>query len=213
VNDVSAAAKKMLGNRNASEFNLWLETFYEEHIDFMTRQFLPVFLSFAESIAAESQDEVQDQQDLKERLERFVRAYTGSFAYSQSQISLKRLQKALQEALAAGEDAEERINAELTHWKDVRPAELAMDQSTRSAGAVAKFVYSVAGILVLRWVTMGDSCPYCKAMDGRTISINKLFLSPGEEFQPDGADGPMTTTTDIGHPPLHGGCDCSIRAG
>lgn len=213
TNDVSAAAKKMLGNRNTAEFNLWLENFYTEHIEFMTRQFLPVFLSFAESIAAEAQDEVADEQDLQDRLEKFVRAYTGSFAYSQSQISLNRLKNALQEALDSGTDPEEGINNELEHWKEVRANEIVMDQSTRQAGAVAKFVYTVVGIMTLRWVTLGDSCPYCKAMNGRTISINKLFLAPGEEFQPDGADNPMTTTTDIGHPPLHGGCDCGVAAG
>jgi len=213
VQDVGKAVEKYLSKRDASQFLMWMDEFYQEHADFMTRQFFPIFLSFAESIAAESMDEVAAEADLKDRLERFVRSYSGSFAAQQTGISLFRMKKALQDALDAGVDPDEAMNGELNHWRDVRPGEIAMDQSTRASSAVAKFVYSAVGIMTLRWITLGDSCPYCKAMDGRVISITKNFLSPGEEFEPEGADGPMTTSTHIGHPPLHGGCDCSIAAG
>jgi HK97 family phage portal protein len=213
VQDVSGAITRYLKYRDSGEFLMWLDEFYLKHTEYMTRQFFPIFLSFAESIAAEAQDEVQNDQDLKERLERFVTTYTGNFASGQAGISLFRMKNALQEALNAGENPEESLNRELIHWQEARPGEIAMEQSTREAGAVAKFIYMASGILALRWMTMGDSCPYCKAMDGRLISISKNFLSPGEEFKPEGAEGPMTTTTYIGHPPLHGGCDCSIAAG
>jgi HK97 family phage portal protein len=213
VNDVSKAVTKFMGKRDSAQFLIWLDEFYQEHADFMTRQFFPIFLSFAESIAAESMDEVAADADLKDRLERFVRSYSGSFAAQQTGISLFRMKKALQDALDSGVDPEEAMNAELDHWREARPGEIAMDQKTRAGSSVAKFVYSAVGILTLRWVTMGDTCPYCKALDGRVISIAKNFLSPGESFEPEGAEGPMTTTSDIGHPPLHGGCDCSIAAG
>ena len=213
VNDVSKAVTKFMGKRDSAQFLIWLDEFYQEHADFMTRQFFPIFLSFAESIAAESMDEVAADADLKDRLERFVRSYSGSFAAQQTGISLFRMKKALQDALDSGIDPAEAMNAELDHWRDARPGEIAMDQKTRAGSAVAKFVYSAVGILTLRWVTMGDTCPYCKALDGRVISIAKNFLSPGESFEPEGSEGPMTTTTDIGHPPLHSGCDCSISAG
>ena len=213
VQDVGKAVTKFMSKRDSAQFLMWLDDFYQEHADFMTRQFFPIFLSFAESIAAEAVDEVAADADLKDRLERFVRSYSGSFAAQQVGISLFRLKNALQEELDNGIDPQLAINDELNHWRDVRPGEIAADQKTRAGSAVAKFVYSVIGITTLRWITMGDSCPYCKAMDGRVISITKNFLSPGENFEPEGSDGPMTTTKDIGHPPLHGGCDCSIGAG
>ena len=62
------------------------------------------------------------------------------------------------------------------------------------------------------WVNNGDSCPYCKALDGMTISIEEVFIEQDDEFQPDGADRPLSRRTDIRHPPLHGGCDCGIQA-
>ncbi len=211
--DVGAAVKKYMGMRDHGQFLMWLDEFYLEHTEFMTRQFFPIFLAYAESIAAEAQDEIAADLDLKDRLERFVKSYSGSFAAAQAGISLYRLRKALQDALDNGEDAEAALHGELEHWQDVRPSEIASEHSTRAGGAVAKIIYTAAGILTLTWVTVGDTCPLCKGMDGRSISINKTFLAPGEEFKPEGAATALTTTTHIAHPPLHDGCDCMIRAG
>jgi hypothetical protein len=47
-------------------------------------------------------------------------------------------------------------------------------------------------------------------LNGKVIEINKWFLSAGDELLPEGVDKPLTTTTNIGHPPYHGGCDCMI---
>ena len=209
TNDVSAAVRKYLGKRDSGQFLIWLEEFYREHADFMTRQFLPVFTAYAEMVAAEAMDEVNAEQDLADRLERFVRSYTGSFAAQQTGISLYRLKAALSAALNDGADVEEALQAELDHWREVRPGEVALDQSTRAGNAVAKMVYQVVGITMLRWVSIGETCPYCTQLDGRMIEITKDFLNPGDQLEAEG-QSPLTTSTNIGHPPAHDGCDCVI---
>lgn len=210
--DVGNAVKKYLGKRDAGQFLIWIEEFYQEHADFMTRQFLPVFMAYAEMVAAEAMDEAAAEMDIKDRLERFVRSYTGSFAAQQTGISLYRLKQVLTEALQDGIDAGEAMQGELDHWQETRPAFIATEQSTRAGNAVAKMVFAAVGITVLRWVTIGDTCPYCKQIDGRTVSILKNFFGPGEKIEAEG-QAPLTTTTNIGHPPAHDGCDCMIVAG
>lgn len=210
--DVGEAAKKYLGKRDSSQFMMWIEEFYQQHADFMTRQFLPIFMAYAETVAAEAMDEVSAEMDIKDRLERFVRSYTGSFAAQQTGISLYRLKQVLQEAIQNGTDQGEAVQKELDHWQEARPAEIANSQTIRAGNAVAKMVFSVVGITILRWVTMGDSCPYCKQLNGRTVSILKDFLGPGEKIEAEG-QSPLTTTTNVGHPPAHDGCDCMIIAG
>ena len=210
--DVGNAINKYLGKRDASQFMMWIEEFYQQHADFMTRQFLPVFMSYAETVAAEAMDEVSAEMDIKDRLERFVHSYTGSFAAQQTGISLYRLKQVLQEALREGVDAGEAMQKELDHWQETRPPFIATEQSTRAGNAVAKMVFSAVGIAILRWVTIGDTCPYCKQLDGRRVSIMKDFLGPGEKIEAEG-QSPLTTTTNIGHPPAHDGCDCMIVAG
>jgi HK97 family phage portal protein len=213
THDVGEAVRKYLGKRDSGQFLIWLEEFYKEHQKFMTRQFLPVFLAYAETVAAEAMDEVGAEEDLQERLERFVKSYTGSFAASQAGISLHRLKTALQEALHDGLDAEEALQAELDHWRAARPGEIATEQSTRANNAAAKFVYAAVNVKIIRWVSFGETCPYCKRLDGRTISITKNFLSPGDQLEGDEEHQPLTTTTNVGHPPAHDGCDCMITAG
>ena len=212
THDVGNAIDKYLGKRDAGQFLIWIEEFYQEHADFMTRQFLPVFMAYAETVAAEAMDEVSAEMDIKDRLERFVHSYTGSFAAQQTGISLYRLKQVLQEALQDGLDAGEAMKKELDYWQETRPPFIATEQSTRAGNAVAKMVFSAVGVTILRWVTIGDTCPYCKRLDGRKVSILKNFFGPGEKIEAEGQT-PLTTTTNIGHPPAHDGCDCMIVAG
>jgi hypothetical protein len=73
-----------------------------------------------------------------------------------------------------------------------------------------KQAYVVAGISRIRWVGAGKSCPYCSSLDGRIIGITDNFIGKGEEFNPEGAEGPLVPSFNVGHPPAHAGCDCSI---
>ena len=107
-------------------------------------------------------------------------SYTGSFGASQAGISLYRLKQTLQKAAADAQDPQEAVQAELDSWQESRPSEIAGEQSTRANNAVAKFVYTLVGIKLLRWVTFGDSCPYCNKLNGRVVEITKTFLEPGQ---------------------------------
>ena len=62
-------------------------------------------------------------------------------------------------------------------------------------------------------IAIGDSCPYCEDLDGTVRSKSESFLQAGKEFQPAGADRPLTTSFDLSHPPYHAGCDCTIGPG
>jgi hypothetical protein len=63
----------------------------------------------------------------------------------------------------------------------------------------------------IRWVAFGESCPYCSALDGQVVGINRFFLEAGD-FQPEGADRPLTVSSNVGHAPAHAGCDCMTVA-
>lgn len=213
VKDVGAAIGKYLGKRDSGQFLIWLDEFYQEHAGWFERQMLPILTAFAEMVMAEAQSEVNSKDDLSDQVKRFIRSYTATFAAQQAGISLYRLKARMQDAVSAGKDPEEELRAELDEWQQKRPGEMAQEQSSRAGNAVAKVVYMAAGVSILRWVTMGDTCPYCKSMDGRKVSITQFFVPSGNKV--DGGEGvePMAVTSNVGHPPLHGGCDCMIVAG
>lgn len=213
VYDVGQQARKALRMRDYVEFSQWLDEFYREHADYIIRQMAPVNTSYGEAVAGEAVDEISTESDVSENVERFISSYTGGFAARHTGISLAKLRDVMWEAQADPDiDPLEVVEAELETWEDTRSAIVADEESTRLNNAIAKVVYVAAGFLRIRSVAFGDNCPYCSALDGRVIGIDENFLSAGESFEPDGADRPLTTTTNIGHPPYHGGCDCMIVA-
>jgi hypothetical protein len=50
-------------------------------------------------------------------------------------------------------------------------------------------------------------------LDGKVVEITKHFVNAGESIEAAGADGPLTTQVDLGHPPAHDGCNCSVVPG
>ena len=86
-------------------------------------------------------------------------------------------------------------------------------------GAVQGYIQS--GIVSHKeWVVANDDrlCPWCAGMDGRTVEITRAFWEKGTFMDvqnpkdPDKLIRMEFTYTDIGHPPLHSNCRCSVVA-
>ena len=213
INDVGNQARKLLGKRDAPSFRLWLEEFYREHADFTSRQFRPLALSYGETIVAAARAEIDEPEELDERLERFIDAYIETFAAREGIVSRSRILDALDRALADGNlDVLTEIEAELAGWEEARSQDIAMWESVRFGNAVSRAAYVFAGIQQLRWVAFGESCPYCSNLNGKIVGVNDLFIPAGTDFQPKGAGRPLNVKHNVGHAPAHRGCDCMIAA-
>jgi len=213
INDVGNKAQQLLGRRDFPQWSVWLEEFYREHAEFIQRQMLPIFMSYAEAVAAEAGDEVGAPTEMTPEREEFVRAYTESFAARQAGNSIGQIRQVTRDAEQAGEDPVAALDERFAEWEAKRPAKISMREMIQAGSAVAKFVYAAAGILKVRWLAFGENCPYCRNLNGHTIGIQGVFLEAGQEFEPEGAERPLTTSFSVGHPPAHGGCDCMIVAG
>lgn len=209
-NDVLRGARKQL--RSIGTFYAWLDSFYQEHGDFIYRQMLPVAQAYGEMVASEAQHEVSLQAGWGDELERFVRAYLASYAARHAGISKDRIKTVIARAQSEGGDLEEALTEEMDGWLDVRANRIADDETVRYNNALAKTVYVLAGISSLRWITFGENCPYCDHLDGMTIPITGWFLPSNHDYQPEGADRPLNPNHNVGHAPAHEGCDCMIGA-
>lgn len=225
VNDVGAAVKRFAKAQDSSSLALWLADFYREHAGWTIGQVKALAFSYGQAVAELAEDEAGPQRlahreegdhagsPLPREVERFIQRYLEAFGRRMSTDSLERLRERLQEALADGLDWEDALLEELEGWRETRPDEEALDEAVRFNNSVARTVYILAGVMTLVWRAMGESCPYCNALNGSVVSIVQSFLPAGTEFQPEGADKPLTVTKDRRHPPLHGGCDCMATAG
>jgi HK97 family phage portal protein len=211
--DIRAAAKKYLTKREAGLFGTWLETFWDEQKEAAERLMTPVASTYGGLIADSVADELETDLDASANVERFMAAYVKEFAKRLSARDAERLANTLKDALEAGEDALEAVLAELDAWESQHPTTLALEESVRAGNAIAKMLYGMAGVAYLRWYTYGSKpCPYCDAKNGVVVGIDETFEQKGNEMAPDGAE-PMAIGQDIGHPPLHSGCECVIGAG
>ena len=207
INDVRPIARRMLPAGMSAEFSAWLAKFYQDHRKWTAEQALKTFRAYMEMIAGEAEEETGRPLEA-ERLEGFVNSYTESFSDRQAAYSEERIR-----ALLENEDALEAMEEEFSNWQDVRPGRAAGNEVVQQSNAISKLVYLAAGIQLIRWVSSGESCPYCDSLDGMKIGINQLFLVKGESWNPEGAESALVPSVDIGHPPAHEGCDCMIAAG
>lgn len=209
-NDVGNAAKRILGRRSWGEFELWLEEFYREHGRWTYDQVAPTARAYGELVAEAAQEEVLQPQGFTPELETFLHSYLAGYAARHTAVSEARLREVMERAQEEGIDPEQAVLAELETWPEERAAEDAGWESVRFGNALAMTVYALAGRTRKVWVSFGDTCPYCRDLNGVTVGITEWFITAGQEFQPEGAERPLTTSWNTGHPPAHKGCDCMV---
>lgn len=212
AHDVKDAARRWLKARSVSDFERWLTDFYQDHKGYIERQMGAPVQAYSELVAAEAVAEVNgDAHDAE--VERFALAYIRAYAGRHAGNHELRLKKTIQRAQESGADMLEAIEAELDAMEASVPEEIANEESVRANNAVAKLIYGLSAVTILRWFSFGENCPYCNSLDGMTVAIESNFIDQGAAFQPEGADVPLNPGRDIGHPPAHKGCDCMITAG
>ena len=214
VNDVGNAARKWFGQRDYGQFSIWLDEFYHEHEEFVRKNFLPVADSYAEAVSGDAAEEVglDVQPSDEDAVRAFVYRYVEALASRHCIANAERLRLVARRAIDAGEEPLAALETELERWPEAKSEELAQEEATRLNNAVAKVIYTLAGVQKLRSLAFGESCPYCQALDGKVVGINQWFLTAGEDFLPEGAEGPLRPSRNLGHAPYHGGCDCLVMA-
>lgn len=226
VNDVGNAARRLLGKGKADEFGEWLTRFWVEHEGFVERQYRPLIESAARQQAELAGREMGKEPPGVESIENYVEAVTAAAAGRY----VGRRQAAVGDAMAEsggageqggggeGDEADwgavvEGVEAELEAWREEGPGRVAREESVRIGGALALAFLIALGASRKTWVTVGENCPYCAELSGRSIGIESFFLTVGQSFMPGGADVPLVVGNDVGHAPAHRGCDCVIVAG
>ena len=202
VKSEAASVRRMLGQ---GTFLKRLEEYYfGPFIDLAARTMSPELTSYVEAVmdaaakeagvdmpAALAAGFAADYQD------GFVKRYAAS---SRGQLGI----------LAEAEEPTKAILTRLDEWEERRPGKVASRELQQVNDGAAKELWKDSGFQTFRWATFGKSCPICRALRGRTVGTTGSFLEAGESFEPEGAEAPFVPSSNIGHPPAHGGCDCSI---
>ncbi|MCK8826398.1 phage portal protein [Natroniella acetigena] len=212
VEAVRKAVEEKLGSRDIETWNTWLTDFYEDFQGEIEQELEPVFRTLAESIADMAADEV-DLDDPSEEVNDFIADYLDTFSYRYADSSEGQLAAVVRDALEEEEDPVEAVNQRTEEWQERRADKVGMDEATKLGSAVSKTVYVAAGISALRWVNAGDdTCPYCLELDGKVVGIDQSFLPALENVETDKEEWDMKIYNNVGHPPLHQGCQCQLES-
>lgn len=101
-------------------------------------------------------------------------------------------------------------------WDKTRAQMIAQTETIRSSNAGAVASYAKAGIEHKQWFTAEDGrvCGYCQEMHGKIVGTTETFWAMGDEMTIEVEDQKPTTMTftyeDVGAPPLHPNCRCTI---
>lgn len=208
--DIREAVRQHLSERDAATFELWLEEYYRDNED-LKKRMKPMFLALAEIIYEEASSEVGKRKKMPEEARKFMDEYLETFATRYAESSKGQLRALVRQAFDEGLDPEDVIDARMEEWEERRPGKVAMNETVQISGAIARMAFAAAGVMYLRWINVGgDSCPYCRELDGQVVGIDQSFV--GKDDVLDSEDGTMRIRKPAFHPPLHQGCECQIVA-
>lgn len=173
----------------------------------------PVLTTYADEIYAAAAEEINDKFEHTPDMDVYTAGYIAITARRHVESSEGQIRKIVEDIPdATAEKTAELINERLTEWDEKRPKKIASRESVDGRSAFASLVFFAAGYDLV-WRNNGtETCPYCKALNGKKVGRGGYFVGPGEDFEPEGADGSMKIRGPKQHPQLHDGCDCYITA-
>ena len=211
VRNVKKIARAAFSERNKLDFDNKIDDYFLGNYAFVRRQIGAVYWSYAEDIYPVAAREVNSDEPMGERYQAEVDKFidnTSSRYISEGRNEIKKLaQKAIDEET----DPIEAVDKRMEEWEEKKPDKIANWEVVAAETGLAAFVY-FASNFGLRWVTIGENCPYCNALSGKVIRHGGAFLNAFENFQPEGAEKPLKRATTVRHPPAHAGCDCTVAA-
>jgi HK97 family phage portal protein len=211
IEDLRAAAKKMLRSRSVAEWEEWLGRYYkDEEAPALYRTMAPAFESLAGSIRVSVSDELEAEVPDTPEIDKAIRGYIGSYVQRHGGWSRSVLEAALREATRDPLDV---VTELLDDWEEKRADRIAMQETVGASNSFARTFYRAAGITALIWMTVGSqTCPFCAQFNGKTVGIDQEFAMPGDQLLDESAKL-LEVQRKCMTPPLHLGCVCQIAAG
>lgn len=209
VNDLRNARERFSKTAHGIfEFRMWFQRWANEHDKVVYEYLEPALRTYGSLVVVELERELD--RTVPNDIETFVQDYITSRAG----VWVGKLRHGVNSAAyAEDDDPWELLDDYLATRKEKHADAFADDETVRFGNALARTAYQLLTILSMMWIATGaETCSYCAALDGAVVSTSSNFLPAGNELQPPGETA-FVSESNIGHPPLHGGCDCMIVAG
>ena len=211
----TAAVAESLQERILTIFVRWLQDFYDEVSGELVEALRSPLVRMAVQTARRVVLDLGETwtAELRDRIEAYAEEILGVTADEYAASHRRQLEALIRDEGEEAGDAAARAAVEerLLGWTDTEAQRRANKTAFEVGNAVALAAMAAVGIVSVAWAARGDSCKFCRALDGEIVEIGKDFVAAGGSVT--AADGEsLTVSRRRGHPPLHGGCDCGTRA-
>lgn len=158
-----------------------------------------------------SEIEIDQAFDMNESVSDYLSKYTLKFANDVNRTTNDALTSTLAEGINSGEGVNllaKRISAVFDTATDSRSLLIARTESSRATNFAAVEAYKQSGVVAKKkWFTALDemTCDLCASMHGKTIAVDANFFDKGDSSQ-----GYQFEYDDVGQPPLHPRCRCTV---
>jgi len=212
VNADARAIKRKLRDDTvtATGFQVWIEQYFGDRENATRKAVAGVFRGLATEASEMAAAEIKTDPP-KDRVSGFAGGASRRFSEQWRRSGGAQLQRIAADAEAAGEDYREVVSERVGQWGERRAGKAARRESHGIVNAISRIVFTAAGYSLI-WVTAGDPCPFCDALNGQRVGGTSAFVGAGK-FDPAGAKAPLKVRRPVLNPPLHDGCVCSIVAG
>jgi HK97 family phage portal protein len=207
---ILAAAKKNL--RSKQGFYNFLDDFAQD-TEYTEAQVRGAFEALARLVGIETMRQIDMDFNYNDSLQAWVSSYVRTFAQHHADATRNQIRSLLDNSEGnLYEILEERLDA----WTDdeaatsTRSTRVAEHESVRFANAFVMVSAAAVGRTTYTWSTVGENCPICEEMDGRTVGFGEAFVDGPESNLKDGDGNAFKPSGPVLQPPLHGGCDCVI---
>ena len=211
IQELTKGARKTLGQRDASSFEMFIDEFYSTFGVEISKNARPILGTYGEQIqrttAMETGLEISD-----EAMEEFLGQYEIAFIERWINSSKGQLRSIVRDSMEPLDD----VTGRLGEWGERRAVKYGRIESVNASGAIVVAAYKAAGVRRKTWVTFGRNCPFCDKLRGKTVQTAAPFVAAGNSvLAPQGgkkAGSRLRVTRSRLYPPIHDGCDCGVAA-
>jgi len=181
----------------------FIEKFYQEHSEYIKKNAVPVFLTYAGTINDFAKGYINGIKDCD--ADAFVKSFTDVWATEHNFYSHRYLKNKLQKT----DDVKTVFQNTFNEWKTKRVEKITQHLLVRLFNAVSLEVYKLNGIQKKKWIAGENESPFCKDLDGKIIPISDYFFTRGTEIVKQNKK--LKLWRDIKHPPLTKNCFCVVE--
>jgi SPP1 gp7 family putative phage head morphogenesis protein len=182
------------------------------------------FVSLFTAVIAEQAEAIEAQFGIafdvrNPKVAEFIDSYTYKFLERTGATTNDALRELMLRADAEGMTVPE-LQTQLRElydgWSETRAEQISRSETIRASNYGAREGYRQAGVRRIQWMTAQDErlCEWCAPLNGKTVGIEEVYFHQGDVYSVADAEGVAHDMKldyeDVGAPPLHVACRCTI---